>query len=210
MFLYFGRTSFTFETVMTIEQTKNVVIETVCDYSIALALLLPATLLCLLSAAVIWWECRANPLFVQTRVGRNRQPFKLFKLRTMRPDVAEAASHEVSRSQILRCGHFLRGAKLDELPQILNVLNGTMSFVGPRPCLPSQDQLIAERTKLGVLTLLPGITGPSQIAGIDMSDPVRLARSDAEYLANRSTKLYLRCLKATFLGRGAGDAVNRA
>jgi O-antigen biosynthesis protein WbqP len=180
------------------------------DFSVAIFLFIPAFFMCLMAAIIIWIECRANPLFVQTRIGLHCQPFKLFKLRTMRPDTIDAASHHVSQNQILRCGRSLRATKLDELPQILNILNGTMSVVGPRPCLPSQTELIAERQRRGVMDILPGITGISQVAGIDMSDPVKLAISDAEYLERRSIGLYLHCLVATFTGKGSGDAVKNA
>ncbi len=179
------------------------------DYLLALALLLPALVLCSFAAIAIWFECRANPIFLQKRAGLKQRSFTLYKLRTMHPNTKNAASHEVSQSQILRSGHFLRATKLDELPQILNVLNGTMSFVGPRPCLPSQTELLSERTSRGVMNVLPGITGPSQLAGIDMSDPVKLAVSDAHFVANQSTALYLRCLIQTFLGRGSGDAARK-
>lgn len=177
------------------------------DLSLALLLFVPSFLICSAAALIIWIECRANPLFVQTRVGLHCKPFKLFKLRTMHPDTVDAASHHVSQAQILRFGKLFRASKIDELPQLLNILSGTMSFVGPRPCLPLQVELIAERKKRGVMDLLPGITGISQVAGIDMSDPVRLALSDAEYVKRRSMVLYFKCLGSTFLGRGSGDAV---
>lgn len=180
------------------------------DLLLALMLIIPALLLCVAAALIIWLEARANPLFMQVRVGAYCKPFTLFKLRTMRVNTADAASHHVSQSQILGCGRFLRACKLDELPQILNVLGGTMSFVGPRPCLPSQTELIVERQRRGVMEVLPGITGTSQIAGLDMSDPVKLAISDAEYVERRSVGLYLRCLIATFFGKGSGDAVKNA
>lgn len=82
-----------------------------------------------------------------------------------------------------------------------------MSLVGPRPCLPNQTELVAEREKRGVFAVRPGITGLAQIRGIDMSDPVRLAQVDAELVARLGPGLYLRCLVATLLGRGLGDRV---
>jgi len=118
------------------------------------------------------------------------------------------ASHEVSASKITNVGKFLRRTKLDELPQILNVLSGDMSFVGPRPCLPSQADLIAEREVRDVFSLRPGITGPAQIAGIDMSTPQILARADAAYLAERTFWGDLRLIMQTAKGGGQGDAVN--
>lgn len=180
------------------------------DIGLALVLFIPALFVCTAAATLIWIECRANPLFVQTRVGIYCQPFRLFKLRTMRPDTSNLASHIVNERQILRYGRVLRSTKLDELPQLLNVLNGTMSFVGPRPCLPSQLDLIEERLKRGVMNVLPGITGTSQVAGIDMSDPTKLAISDSEYVKQRGLRVYISCLISTFAGNGAGDAVKNA
>jgi lipopolysaccharide/colanic/teichoic acid biosynthesis glycosyltransferase len=179
------------------------------DLLLALAILPPAILLSALLALPIWIETRANPLFAQARVGRGQQPFTLVKLRTMRPDTLHRASHEVGAAQITRTGQLLRRTKLDELPQIWNVLTGAMSFVGPRPCLPSQHELIAERERLGVHALRPGITGPAQVAGIDMSTPARLAQADAVYLNGWSLTGDLRLLMQTVLGGGRGDAANR-
>jgi lipopolysaccharide/colanic/teichoic acid biosynthesis glycosyltransferase len=176
------------------------------DIAIALALLIPAAVLSLVAMIFLFAEMRANPLFRQTRVGRHKRPFTILKLRTMRPDTADAASHEVQTSQITRTGRIVRRIKFDELPQIFNVLAGQMSFVGPRPCLPIQRELIEERDRLGVYQLRPGITGPAQLAGIDMSEPRRLAMADRAYLAPWSAARDLAILARTFLGRGSGDA----
>ncbi len=182
------------------------VLKRVFDFALALALALPALLICLLVAPLIWMDCRASPLFLQTRVGRNQRPFKIAKLRTMRADTRDLASHDVSSAQITRTGHLFRRLKFDELPQIWNVLTGDMSFVGPRPCLPSQQELIAERTTRDVYAIRPGITGLAQVAGIDMSTPVLLAETDARYAQNWSFSNDIRILAQTFAGRGRGDA----
>lgn len=180
------------------------------DLALALIALLPAALISAVLAVPIWIETRANPLFVQTRVGRHRRPFQLIKLRTMRPDTQHRASHEIGTSQITGTGRLLRKAKLDELPQIWNVLVGEMSFVGPRPCLPSQHELIAERERLGVHALRPGITGPAQVVGLDMSTPARLAVADAAYLGRWSLARDLQLMLQTAIGGGRGDAADRA
>src|SRR5690554_7462025 len=96
-----------------------------------------------------------SPLFLQQRVGRHQKLFTLVKFRTMRKDTEHTASHLVDASAVTPIGRFLRRVKLDELPQLWNVLKGEMSLVGPRPCLPSQVRLIAEREKLGVFAVRP-------------------------------------------------------
>jgi len=146
-------------------------------------------------------------LFRQTRVGRHRRPFTCYKLRTMAADTRVAPTHEVSAASVTPLGRRLRRWKLDELPQLWNVLRGEMSLVGPRPCLPIQTALIAERERLGVFAVRPGITGPAQVMGVDMSDPVRLAAIDAAYAREHDVLGDLRLLLATLSGRGAADRV---
>lgn len=148
-----------------------------------------------------------SPLFRQERVGRSKKPFTLVKFRTMKVDTASVASHLASTTSITRFGHFLRRTKLDELPQLWNVLKGEMSLVGPRPCLFSQDELIEERESKGVLRARPGITGLAQINDIDMSTPRLLAETDAKMLESLNLKNYFRYILQTVLGKGAGDRV---
>ena len=127
----------------------------------------------------------------QIRVGKNRTIFTCYKFRTMQIDAPVAGTHDVSTSFVTRPGRLLRQYKIDELPQVLNVLRGEMSFVGPRPCLPIQNTLIEERDRRGVFGVLPGITGYSQVRGFDMSNPVMLAESDNFYVVNRTIVLDL-------------------
>ncbi|PTB85080.1 lipid carrier--UDP-N-acetylgalactosaminyltransferase [Pseudidiomarina aestuarii] len=148
-----------------------------------------------------------SPLFRQERVGRNGKPFTLVKFRTMSLDTASVASHLANTSSITPFGGFLRRTKLDELPQLWNVLKGEMSLVGPRPCLFNQEELIAERSSRGVLDARPGITGLAQVNDIDMSTPVLLAETDARMLASMSLNNYFRYIFMTVLGRGQGDRV---
>ena len=121
-----------------------------------------------------------------------------------------AASHEIGVQAVTRVGSILRRFKIDELPQIWNVLRGDMSFVGPRPCLPSQLELISERNKLGVFSVRPGITGLAQVRGVDMSTPVRLAQIDSEYLMTRSLRRDIGLMAGTIAGRGWGDPAKNA
>ena len=153
-----------------------------------------------------WFDTR-SPLFHQQRVGREKQPFILVKFRTMRPETVSVASHLADASAITPLGYFLRRTKLDELPQLWNVLKGEMSLVGPRPCLFNQRELIAERDKRGVYRARPGITGLAQIQGIDMSTPELLAQTDAAMLKTVTLRGYFRYIFLTVLGKGTGDCV---
>ncbi len=148
-----------------------------------------------------------SPVFKQQRVGRLKRPFTLVKFRTMSVDTASVASHLASNASITKFGHFLRRTKLDELPQLWNVLKGEMSLVGPRPCLFNQEELIAEREQRGVLKARPGITGLAQVNDIDMSTPKLLAETDAKMLASLSISAYFKYILMTVSGKGTGDRV---
>ena len=148
-----------------------------------------------------------SPLFVQQRVGRNQKPFQLVKFRTMGVNTASVASHLASAANITKFGGFLRKTKLDELPQLWNVLKGEMSLVGPRPNLYNQQDLIGERALRGVYNARPGITGLAQINKIDMSSPKLLAETDAEMLKNLTLSRYFYYILATLVGKGSGDRV---
>lgn len=145
-------------------------------------------------------------LFAQVRVGRFERPFTCLKFRTMSFGVPNVASHEVSPNWITPLGKFLRVSKIDELPQLINVLRGEMSLVGPRPCLPTQTNVVGARRELDVFSIRPGITGTAQLAGVDMSDPDLLAKVDRVYVDNQSLIGDLKILIKTSLGLGSGDA----
>ncbi|EPH5488516.1 sugar transferase [Vibrio vulnificus] len=151
-----------------------------------------------------------SPIFVQERVGRNRKPFKLIKFRTMSVDTQSVASHLASTSSITKLGAFLRKTKIDELPQLINVLKGEMSLVGPRPNLFNQEELIKEREALGVYNVLPGITGLAQVQNIDMSTPQLLAQTDQEMIDTLTIKNYFKYIIMTVTGSGSGDAVKKS
>lgn len=152
---------------------------------------------------------RGGPILAQARIGRNERIFTCYKLRTMDPGAPNVGTHEISAAVITPLGLVLRKLKFDELPQLWNVLIGDMSLVGPRPCLPSQDAVIVARRNLGVFAVRPGVTGPAQVLGVDMSTPERLAEIDSRWVVNQSLSEYLRVLVATARGRGFGDKVKR-
>lgn len=146
-------------------------------------------------------------LFRQRRVGQNGIDFTCFKFRSMYVSTPQVGTHEVSRSSVTRRGSFLRQTKLDELPQLVNVLLNQMSLIGPRPCLPGQTAIVEARRAMGVLSLKPGITGLAQINKIDMSEPDTLARWDGRYLRLQSLLMDLSILIQTLRGKGGGDPV---
>src|SRR3954447_6702339 len=145
-----------------------------------------------------------SAIFTQVRVGRGGRLFTCYKLRTMYSGTANLPTHEVQASSVTVLGEHLRRFKIDELPQLCNVLIGDMSLVGPRPCLPSQAELVEARRQLGVLEVRPGITGLAQVRGVDMSDAGRLARIDAQYVRTQSFFGDLKLILATLRGRGVG------
>ena len=136
-------------------------------------------------------------LFAQTRVGRQGATFTCYKFRSMQTGTVQVGTHDAPEGAITRLGHVLRRSKLDELPQIWNIARGEMSLIGPRPCLPVQTALIDARAKRGVLAIRPGISGLAQVQGIDMRDPLVLARRDARYLAIRGLALDVKIILAT-------------
>jgi lipopolysaccharide/colanic/teichoic acid biosynthesis glycosyltransferase len=161
----------------------------------------------LLVLTVIGLFDTGSPIFRQQRVGRHKKPFTLVKFRTMRKDTASVASHLASADAITPFGRFLRRTKLDELPQLWNVLKGEMSLVGPRPCLFNQQELIAEREQRGVFDARPGITGLAQVNEIDMSTPQLLAETDQKMLQSLTLGAYFKYIFMTVAGKGAGDRV---
>lgn len=142
---------------------------------------------------------RGPALYWSDRIGRNNVVFRMPKFRTMRTETPAVATHLLPdpASFLTPIGSFLRRSSLDELPQLLSVLRGDMSLVGPRPALFNQDDLVALRTAANVHSLLPGVTGWAQVNGRDeLPIPAKVAL-DAEYLARRSLRLDLYILALT-------------
>lgn len=171
-----------------------------------LGLTLAAPLLLLVT--IIGYFDTGSPIFTQKRVGKNKKPFTLIKFRTMQLDTESVASHLASTASITKMGGILRKTKIDELPQLINVLKGEMSLVGPRPCLFNQEELIEARDSRGVFDVLPGITGLAQVNDIDMSTPELLAEWDQRMIESFSLVDYFRYILMTILGKGSGDRVS--
>ncbi len=191
-------------------QSRNLAYQTLrtfLDWGFALTIIALFWWALLIVWALVKFTSPGPGLFVQKRVGRKGCSFKLYKFRTMAMGTKQAGTHEVSAASITPIGAFLRRTKLDELPQVVNILKGELSLIGPRPCLPLQEELVAERRARGVLDIRPGISGLAQTEGIDMSDPVRLAKRDSDYIGLQSILLDIKLILATATGSGRGDHV---
>jgi O-antigen biosynthesis protein WbqP len=168
------------------------------DLLVAVPALVIVTPVVVIALAAVLLEMRTSPLFRQRRVGKHMRIFNCYKIRTMRPGTQEVPTHVVPAAQVSFVGRFLRKTKIDELPQLLNVIKGDMSLVGPRPCLPSQTRLIELRHMRSIDALTPGITGMAQSVGIDMSDETKLVATEVAYLGPWKLGRDLRILLATF------------
>lgn len=151
----------------------------------------------LIISLFLGWVQFKSPIFIQKRVGKNFKIFKIFKFKTMRVNTY-MATHLVDKSNLPKYGIFLRKTKIDELPQLFNVLKGDMSLVGPRPCLLNQKKLIAERKKKNIFAIRPGITGLAQIKGVDMSNPEKLSQLDYQMIKKFNLINYFKYIVLTF------------
>jgi O-antigen biosynthesis protein WbqP len=154
----------------------------------AIALMLLSPLLLLIALAV-WLEDRGPALFRQARIGREGHPFTLVKFRSMPIGTAHLPSSSATSLRVTRVGSVIRRLNLDELPQLLNILAGEMSIVGPRPALASQTELLELRRANGAMNLRPGLTGLAQIRGYDGMPIDEKAAADAEYARRASLPL---------------------
>lgn len=179
------------------------------DYGLALVLLpLLLPLLCLLTV-LIRLDSRGAALYRQTRVGQRGRLFTIYKFRTMKTGTPTLSTAEMQRqnySPFTRLGPWLRKSNLDELPQLFNILRGEMSFIGPRPALPSQTDVNTLRAAQGADAARPGITGLAQVMGRDdLLTPVKVGH-DAQYCRRMSFQLDLnilwRTIGAVLSGRG--------
>ena len=141
-----------------------------------------------------------SPIYRQVRLGRYQQKFVLLKFRTMKVSTISVPSHLVDPNSVTKLGYFMRRTKLDELPQLWNVLLGDMSLVGPRPGLCNHQELSDARKKYGVFDVLPGITGLAQVSKIDMSTPELLAMTDNKMIRNLTLRTYFKYIFMTVFG----------
>lgn len=172
------------------------------DIILAVCILIGAWPFMLIAAIAIKIEDPKGPvIFKQTRVGKDKKPFRIYKFRSMWTETPDVPTHLLSdpKQFITRVGAFLRKTSIDEVPQLINILKGDMSFVGPRPSLLSQEDLIEERDKLNVHSVRPGLTGLAQVNGRDeLPIPVKAAY-DGEYIQKISFKLDVQLFFRTFI-----------
>lgn len=184
----------------------NQLVKRLFDFCAALGGLVVLSPFLLVLAILVRRSSPGGALFLQKRVGRAEVPFTCIKFRTMAAGTPNVGSHHAAEAWITPIGKTLRAYKLDELPQLWNVLTGDMSLVGPRPCLPSQSDVIAARRSKGVFAIRPGITGLAQMTGIDMSTPEKLADADAQYVRTVSLWRDMGMIFGSLIGKGKGDA----
>ena len=167
------------------------------DVALAILLILIFFPLYLLLALVICLQDGEPAIFKQRRVGRNGQEFIFYKFRSMPVSTPNVESRETQKIQITPFGKFIRRTNLDELPQIYNVLRGDMSFIGPRPPICCQKELVEMRRANGALALQPGMTGWAQVNAYDGMSPEQKAAFDAEYASRFSIRIDLLILVKT-------------
>ncbi|WP_373899181.1 sugar transferase [Haloimpatiens sp. FM7315] len=169
------------------------------DIFMSLILLVLLSPLFLIISIIIKVNSKGPVFFTQDRIGRNNILFKFYKFRTMKVGTPNVATDKLSEanSYITSVGKVLRKTSLDELPQLINILNGDMTFVGPRPALFNQYNLKDLRTKAGVQVLVPGVTGWAQINGRDHNDDAQKTQLDRYYLLHRSINLDFKILLMT-------------
>ncbi len=154
--------------------------------------------LIILAGSIVVIEDGFPIFFIQERVGLDKNTFKIIKVRTLKKNTPSIGTHELKKSNMLKNGKWIRKIKLDEFPQLINVIKGDLNLVGPRPGLVSQETLFKERLLKNIFTVKPGITGLAQILGYDMSDPKKLAEIDEAYIINRSIVLDFLIIAGTF------------
>ena len=180
------------------------------DIVLAVCILIGAWPFMLIAAIAIKVEDPKGPvIFKQVRVGKDKEPFKIYKFRSMWTEAPDVPTHLLSDPNqfITKVGAFLRKTSIDEVPQLINILKGDMSFVGPRPSLFSQEDLIEERDKLNVHSVRPGLTGLAQVSGRDELPISVKAAYDGEYIEKMSFKLDVSLFFRTFISVAKSEGV---
>ena len=162
---------------------------------IGLILMFP---LLLLLGFIILIEDGLPIFFIQERIGKNKKNFRIIKIRTLKKNTPHTGTHKLEKVHLLFNGKWIRKLKLDEFPQLINVLKGDINLVGPRPGLVIQDELLRARSLRNIYSVKPGITGLSQILGYDMSNPEKLAEIDETYIINKSICIDILIILGTF------------
>ncbi len=180
------------------------------DLAVALVVAVFLALPIVMTALAVRLTSPGPALYWSDRVGRHNRIFKMPKFRSMRIDTPAVATHLLQNPEqwLTPIGSFLRKSSLDELPQLWSILKGDMSFVGPRPALFNQDDLIALRTEKGVHELVPGLTGWAQVNGRDELPIPHKVQLDAEYLERRSLLFDMKILWLTALKVLTRDGVS--
>lgn len=195
---------------MTKHQLIYTKVKRALDFILSLCACVILSPILLLLCIAIKIDSRGPVLFKQKRVGIHKTYFPIYKFRTMRIDTPKDMPTHMLKDPdqyITKVGHFLRKSSLDELPQLFNILKGDMSFVGPRPALWNQDDLVAERDKYGANDVIPGLTGWAQINGRDeLEIPVKAAL-DGEYVRKMGFWFDTRCILGTFTSVLKADGV---
>ena len=168
---------------------------------ICLAVLMLMLPIMVFASLLIFVEDGLPIFFRQERLGKNKKIFTIYKIRTMKNDAPQLGSHAVSKNFLLKIGKFIRKIKLDEFPQLINVIIGDINLVGPRPGLVTQEILSSERDKKNIFNMKPGITGLAQILGYDMSNPKKLSEIDMIYMKKKSKYVDFMILLGTFFSK---------
>ena len=174
---------------------------------LALLVLSPVLLACII---IIKCENNGPVFFMQERIGIHKRPFKIYKFRSMKMNAPhDVPTHLLKNPEpyMMRCGRRMRRYSIDELPQIINIIRGDMSIVGPRPALWNQFDLIAERDKYGANDIRPGLTGWAQINGRDELEISEKARFDGEYVKRESFAFDVMCVWRTVFKVAAHEGV---
>lgn len=174
------------------EQRMFSVMKRIIDFSLSLAIIIGLSIVFLLLCIIIKLDSPGPILFKQRRIGKDKKEFNILKFRTMKIDAPnDMPTHLLDKpdAYITRVGKFLRKTSLDELPQLINILKGEMSIIGPRPALWNQYDLIAERDKYRANDVLPGLTGLAQISGRDELPIEVKAKIDGDYVEKKSPGL---------------------